>query len=80
MLIYSDLFGTFQEFKERFVQLLPEIIDVSTNTDSIEKAATSNLAKINVNSKNRLSRREIHLLCEITPELNRSLCPQMLFT
>uniref|UniRef100_A0A158R5R9 EF-hand domain-containing protein n=1 Tax=Syphacia muris TaxID=451379 RepID=A0A158R5R9_9BILA len=61
----------FSEFKDRFVQLLPEIIDISTNAESIEQLASNNLNKINVISSSRISRQQIHLLCQITPELDR---------
>uniref|UniRef100_A0A915AHP8 EF-hand domain-containing protein n=1 Tax=Parascaris univalens TaxID=6257 RepID=A0A915AHP8_PARUN len=61
----------FQAFKDRFVQLLPEIIDVNSSSETIDRNAEKTLAELGVEPGATLTRYKTRLLCENTPELNR---------
>ncbi|VDK44610.1 unnamed protein product [Anisakis simplex] len=62
----------FQAFKDRFVQLLPEIIDVSTSSETLERNCETTLNNLGINNGHlALTRYKTRLLCENTSELNR---------
>uniref|UniRef100_A0A915PXV1 UDENN domain-containing protein n=1 Tax=Setaria digitata TaxID=48799 RepID=A0A915PXV1_9BILA len=60
----------FTVFKERFVQLLPDIINVTTIAESLEISAEQSLSKLGIEAHGFLTRYEVRILCENTPELN----------
>ncbi|VDN20418.1 unnamed protein product [Gongylonema pulchrum] len=58
-------------FKERFVQLLPDIINVATVAESLESSAEKSLLECGIEPGGLFSRYEARILCENTPELNK---------
>lgn len=60
----------FYDFKDRFVSYLPEIIDVSSGTvDPLLACAQDTARSLGYGDGRRLTRYEIRLLCENTPNL-----------
>uniref|UniRef100_A0A7I4KKB3 EF-hand domain-containing protein n=1 Tax=Brugia malayi TaxID=6279 RepID=A0A7I4KKB3_BRUMA len=60
----------FTMFKERFMQLLPDIISVSTVAENLESNAEKNLLELGIEPCGFLTRYDIRILCGHTPELN----------
>uniref|UniRef100_A0A1I7W3M7 LisH domain-containing protein n=1 Tax=Loa loa TaxID=7209 RepID=A0A1I7W3M7_LOALO len=60
----------FTVFKERFMQLLPDIINVTTVAENLESNAEKNLLELGIEPHGLLTRYEARILCEHTPELN----------
>uniref|UniRef100_A0A8R1TU56 EF-hand domain-containing protein n=1 Tax=Onchocerca volvulus TaxID=6282 RepID=A0A8R1TU56_ONCVO len=60
----------FTIFKERFLQLLPDIISVTTIAENLENNAEKNLSKLGIEPHGFLTRCEARILCKNTPELN----------
>ncbi|VDM09843.1 unnamed protein product, partial [Wuchereria bancrofti] len=60
----------FTIFKERFMQLLPDIISVSTVAENLENNAEKNLSELGIEPCGFLTRYDIRILCGHTPELN----------
>lgn len=58
-------------FKERFMHLLPDIINVTTVAENLESNAEKNLSELGIEPHGFLTRYEARILCEHTPELNR---------
>ncbi|VDM46614.1 unnamed protein product [Toxocara canis] len=55
----------FQAFKDRFVQLLPEIIDVSSSSEIIERNAQKTLAELGIEPGASLTRYKTRLLLSV---------------
>ncbi|MFH4984648.1 hypothetical protein AB6A40_011357, partial [Gnathostoma spinigerum] len=61
----------FTVFKDRFIQLLPEIIDVNNATDCSLRNVQKTMLDLGIDPHKRFSRYEARLICENTPELSR---------
>ncbi|KAM3726564.1 Ninein [Dirofilaria immitis] len=60
----------FTIFKERFLQLLPDIISVTTVAENLGNNAEKNLLELGIEPHGFLTRYDTRVLCENTPELN----------
>uniref|UniRef100_A0A183HAJ4 EF-hand domain-containing protein n=1 Tax=Onchocerca flexuosa TaxID=387005 RepID=A0A183HAJ4_9BILA len=57
-------------FKERFLQLLPDIISVTTIAENLENNAEKNLSELGIEPHGFLTRCEARILCKNISELN----------
>uniref|UniRef100_A0A0R3RWB8 EF-hand domain-containing protein n=1 Tax=Elaeophora elaphi TaxID=1147741 RepID=A0A0R3RWB8_9BILA len=60
----------FKVFKERFMRLLPDIINVTTVAGNLESNAEKILSELGIERNGFLTRYEARILCENTPELS----------
>ncbi|EGT29890.1 hypothetical protein CAEBREN_32660 [Caenorhabditis brenneri] len=61
----------FSQFKERFLLFLPEIIDLASgNQDELLIAAYKSSSSLGIKDTQRLSRYDVHTICESTSELD----------
>ncbi|CAB3410223.1 unnamed protein product [Caenorhabditis bovis] len=61
----------FKQFKDRFLLFLPEIIDLASgNTDELLIAAYKTCSVLGIKDTQRLSKYDVHAICESTSELD----------
>ncbi|CAI5456143.1 unnamed protein product [Caenorhabditis angaria] len=61
----------FKQFKDRFISFLPEIIDLTSgNIDEVLVAAYKTSSALGIKNTQRLTRYDVHAICENTSELD----------